>query len=113
VPVDQIVREVNQRRVQGRPDGTFHARRLTVRNTATGRLLFEHAKEMEDGQLSRPFETLSEVHVMRREKFVPAPRYEDVVDLIRQGMAQRRTHVWLEEQTSNPERVQIRWPLPK
>ncbi len=114
VTFDQLAREVNARvNKDGKPDPSIRARRLLVRNTASGRLLFEKAKDMKDGQVSRPFETLSEVHVIRRESFEPAPTFEDLEDGILESMAQQNANTWLDEQVSDPKVVQVRWPLPE
>lgn len=107
VDFEKVTSDINARR-----DQTLRARRIRVHNSGTGRLLFEKAKDMKDGQISRPFETLSEVHVLRREEFIPAPAYEDVKETILEGMAKRNAHTWLEEQLVDEEQVTIRWPLP-
>ena len=104
---DKIASEVNQKR-----DGTFFSRRLRVRNTGNGRHLYEQAKLLEDGQVSRPFETLAEVHLIRREKWIPAPAFADVEDLIRQHLAFQKAREYLEEQMGDPEMVEIRWKQP-
>lgn len=108
IPFDQMIRDIN-----GRQDMSYRARRLRVRNTNTGRLLFSRADQLKDGQISRPFETLSEVHVMRREKFLPAQPFSEIKEIVREGMAQRRAHEWLQESLENEEAVKIRWPLPE
>ena len=83
-------------------DGTFFSRRLSVRNTGNGRHLYDQAKLLEDGQVSRPFETLAEVHVIRREKWIPAPTFAEVEDLIRQRLAFQKAHEYLEDQMTEP-----------
>ncbi len=104
IDFDDVTREVNEKR-----DGTFFSRRLRVRNTGNGRHLYEQAKLLPDGQVSRPFETLAEVHVIRRERWIPAPPFEDVQDLIRQRLAFLMAHDYLEEQMTDPKMVEIRW----
>lgn len=104
-PFEDIARDVNQKR-----DPTFFARRLRIRNTDNERLLYEQAKLLDDGQVSHPFETLAEVHVLRREQRLEAPTYPQVEDMIRQGLALTKAHAWLEEQMTNPELVEVRWP---
>ena len=108
VPFDQMIRDINARQ-----DMSYRAQRLRVRNTSTGQLLYSKAEALADGQISRPFETLSEVHVLRREKFLPAKPFEEIQDVIRDGMAQRRAQEWLRERLEDPEAVRIRWPLPE
>ena len=107
VEFDTISREVNEQR-----NGTFFSRRLNVRNTGNGRHLYEQAKLLQDGQVSRPFETLAEVHVVRREKWIPAPTFDDVEDLIRQRLAFQKAHEYLETQMGDAQAVEIRWGQP-
>ena len=104
VDFDTVAREVNEKR-----DATFFSRRLRVRNTGNGRHLYEQAKLLQDGQVSRPFETLAEVHVVRREKWIPAPTFADVEDLIRQRLAYTKANEYLEAQMTDPKTVEIRW----
>jgi hypothetical protein len=113
IPWDQVVREVNARQIGGRPDPTFRARRLRVRNTGNERILFERAKGMRDGDVSSPFETLSEVHVMRRESASPAPTFAEVEGMIRDSLAKRKAHKWLSDLLEDEKTVKIRWPLPE
>lgn len=105
VPFDQIARDLNQKR-----DPTFYSRRLQVRNSGNGRHLYEQAKLLQDGQVSRPFETLAEVHIIRREKWIAAPTFDEVTDLIRQRLAFEEARKWLEQEMGNAAKVEIRWP---
>jgi hypothetical protein len=105
VDFERIAREINEKR-----DATFFARRLRVRNTDNERHLYQQAKLLQDGTVSRPFETLAEVHVLRREKYIPAPTFAQIEDLIRQRIAFGEANEWLEKQMTDKSLVEIRWP---
>jgi hypothetical protein len=107
VPFDQIMRSVNQRQ-----DRSFAAASRRLRNTDDDRLLFDAAMAIKDGEVTL-VDTLAAVHVIRREGWVPAPGYDDVRHLIREGIAQRRAEEWLDERLKDPSVVKVRWPLPE
>jgi hypothetical protein len=106
VPFDQIAREINDRR-----DRSFTAVRRRLRDTNDDRLLWDRAKDLKDGDVSSVFETLSEVHVLRRESKAPAPTFEKVRDTVREGLARNRAQAWIAAYLRDPARVQVRWPL--
>ena len=84
----------------------------TVVETQDGEQCLEQARILKDGQTTRPFETLAEVHILRREAAVPAPTYDDVKGMIREGMAFKRAREWIQYQLKDERVVKIRWPLP-
>jgi hypothetical protein len=108
IPFEQLAREIDERR-----DRTFVARRVNLYATNVNRMLFEHARELGDGEVGRPFETLSEVNILRRASFRPARPYEEVALLVRERMARERGRQWLEDRLADPSVVQVRWPLPE
>ena len=108
---DSVVRGVNERVDEnGQPDRTFIAVRKGVRNTGNEVFLYDEAKLLEDEQVSRPFETLTEVHVIRRERRIRPPTFEEIEDTIRQRLASRQAHDALAAKMTDPKVVEIRWP---
>jgi hypothetical protein len=113
VPWEQIAGEINQRQVSGRPDPTYQSRRIRVRNQGNESILFEKASALRDGDVSRPVETLAEVHVFKRLEYFPPLSFEQARDLVRERLATRKAHEWFESQLDDPAVVRIRWPLPE
>jgi hypothetical protein len=113
VPWDQIAREINERSMGGQPDPTFQARRIRVRNSGNESLLFAQAREMPDGGVSRPFDTLSEVHVFQRIEGFPPLGLDQARELIRERLANHKANDWFDAQMKDETVVRIRWPLPE
>jgi hypothetical protein len=107
IPFDEIARTVNAKQ-----DRTFMANPRRIRNTDDDRVLWDNAVGMKDGDV-RVVETISEVHVVRRVAGEPAPKFEDVQALIREGIAHRRSEEWLSERLKDEKVVKVRWPLPE
>lgn len=95
---------------EGAPDIVF--RRRSLYPTDTGRLLFEHASALANGEVGLPIETLAEVHVVQRESAHPPYLLEEVEDVVRERLARSSARRWLESQLSDPDRVARRWPIP-
>ena len=93
-------------------DADVAVRRLRLYGTDRNRLLLDRAFALADGQLDTPFETLSEVHVLRREARVDAPPFEEVEALVRERLAREQVRQWLDARMADPEVVRLRWPLP-
>lgn len=108
VQLDQIVRNINSQK-----DPTFIARKRRLRPTDADFLLYKRAFVMKDGDLSSPIETISHMHVLKRDRLYPAPSYEEVRPLVKEWIARREARKWIEEQVLDPKYVRIRWPLPQ
>ena len=106
--LDQIVRGINSKK-----DPTFIARKRRLRPTDADFLLYKRAFVMKDGDLSSPIETISHMHVLKRERFYEAPTYAEVRPLVKEWIARREARKWIEEQVLDPKYVRIRWPLPQ
>ncbi len=102
---DKLMNEVAEQK-----NASYLVKRIGVRNTGNEVHLYEQAKLLQDEQVSRPFETLTEVHVLRREKRIRPPTFDEVSDSIRARLAKREAHDWLEERMTDAEVVEILWP---
>ena len=74
--------------------------------------MLDRAQAVQDGQVAPLFETLSEVHLLRREGAEGAPAFEEIKLLVRERLARERVRDWLEAKMGDPESVRLRWPLP-
>lgn len=114
LPWDQIVQRVN-----GRQDPTFKAVRRRLRSaeeksmSAQDHVLFKTADAMRDGQVSRAIETLTALHILRREQKMPPPSFDKVRILIKEVLARRKATLWLQERLENDKIVQVQWPIPQ
>jgi len=117
VPFSQVVSTINAKK-----DPTFKAERRRLRATksdpkrgglAPDQILFERVSAMKDGQLSGIIDTLSDVHLLKRESAHPAPKRADVLPLVREGIARRKARTWLGDKLLDTSVVRIRWPLPQ
>jgi hypothetical protein len=105
---EKALAEIRGRRTpEGRPDRSVQAVHRALRNDETDGLLFEAASKVEDGQWTPPFETLSEVHVVRRDRLVPAPTFEQAKELVRHDLVVFRANRWLSDQLRDPTVVRI------
>jgi hypothetical protein len=107
VPFDQIVRGVNAKQ-----DRSFTASQRRLRNTDADRILFDRAKSMRDGEVA-VVETISAVHVLRREARLPPPSFEEVRGMIQEGLVRQRAEAWLAERVRDESLVKVRWPVPE
>jgi hypothetical protein len=60
-------------------------------------LLFERANESPERQWTGYVELIAAYHVLRKEGFTPAPKYEDAVPLVREKIVGLRTSLWLQD----------------
>jgi parvulin-like peptidyl-prolyl isomerase len=74
---------------------------------------YEQAERLHDGEVSAPFETLSEVHVVKRVAQHAARTLPEVAAHVRELLARRRAREWIEKKIEDPDWVRIRWPLPE
>ena len=107
IPFDEVVRQVNAVK-----DPHFTANRRRLRPIDEDRLLWNRAFVMKDGDLSTPIETLDEIHVIRREKKIPAPTYGEVRPVVLEAMAREGAREWLKARLLDKSMVRYRWPLP-
>jgi hypothetical protein len=107
VPFSEVVRQINAAKDPG-----FTANRRRLRPIDEDRLLWNRAFVMKDGDLSTPIETLDEIHVVRREKQIPAPTYGAVRPVVLEAMARDGAREWLKERLLDKSMVRYRWPLP-
>jgi hypothetical protein len=103
---EKVVGEVNARQ-----DRTFTAAQVRLYDRDQDRILYDHASRMRDGDVSSPVETLSEVHILRREESRPARTLEEVRPLILEHLARGDARDWLEKRVNDPVVVQMRWPI--
>lgn len=114
VSFDQMVRQITERNKDPRTrDNTLRGGERRVRSADADFLLYKEALVMKDGQVSRPVETLSHIHVIKRIREYSAPTYQQVAPLIREQLARKAARNWLEEQIKDPKYVRVRWPLPQ
>jgi hypothetical protein len=105
-PFDEIARGVNAKQ-----DRSFTAVPRRLRNTDDDRILWDRALAMKDDEVAT-VETLSAVHVLRREERVAAPSFEEVKAMIAEGITKQRADTWLDAQMKDPKVCRVRWPLP-
>lgn len=108
ISFDKLSAEVNARR-----DRTMQAARIHLVKTDEDLVLYEQAARMRDGDVSTPFETLAEVHVMKRIGARPARTLAEVAPHAREMLARRRAKQWIEDKLRDPDWVRLRWPLPQ
>lgn len=107
-PFEKIVADINAKR-----DSTFRGQRIRLYSTDRDRVLYNQAARMRDGDVSSPFETLAEVHVLRREGMRPARTLPEVRPHVRELIARRKARQWIEERIRDPQYVRIAWPIPE
>jgi len=105
---DKVANEVNTQR-----RAWIQAKRIRIYNTDQDLTLRQQAERMRDGDISSPFDTLSEVHVMQRVGLRPARTLEEVRPCILETLARRKARDWIEEKLKDPAWVRLRWPLPE
>jgi hypothetical protein len=67
---------------------------------------------MRDGEVA-VVETISAVHVLRREALLPPPSFEEVRGMIQEGLVRQRAESWLAERVRDESLVKVRWPVPE
>ncbi|MDJ0522649.1 MAG: hypothetical protein QNJ90_11330 [Planctomycetota bacterium] len=105
---DKVANDVNMRR-----RAWIQAKRIRIYNTDRDITLREQAERMRDGDISSPFDTLSEVHVMKRVGLRPARTLAEVRPHVVEMLARRKARTWIEEKLKDPAWVRLRWPLPE
>ena len=70
--------------------------------------LFGPASTMKDGEWSAPVETISEVHLLRRDGFRPAPKYEQVEAVVRERVVDEKAQVWLSQRWNDDVQIAVR-----
>ncbi len=105
-PFERIVSEIRNRH-----DSTYTASRIRIYDSPADALLWRTVNELKDGAVSAPFDTLAEVHVLRRERQAPGKSYEALRELLVDYEARQKAMTWLAEQIADPEVVRMRWPL--
>ena len=105
---DKVANDVNTRR-----NAWMQAKRIRLYYTDEDITLRQQAERMRDGDISSPFDTLSEVHVMKRVGLRPARTLEEVRPHVLETLARRKAREWIEEKLKDPAWVKLRWPLPE
>ena len=99
---------MNQRR-----QAWIQAKRVRIFDTDRDITVREQAGRLRDGDVSSPFDTLAEVHVMKRVGLRPARTLDEVRPHVKETLARRKARVWIEEKLKDAAWVRIRWPLPE
>ena len=68
-----------------------------VVNQGNDLLVYDAANRIADGTWTAPIEGLSEMHLVRRESFRPAPKFDDVRAVVRQHLVDQRATMWLQD----------------
>jgi hypothetical protein len=106
-PLQKILDEIRARKTpEGRPDRSIQAVPRALRE-GSDEILFQAAARLADGQWSGPVETLSEIHLLRRDRLVPAPPFEQAKDQVRHDLVVLRANEWLKTQLRDPAVVRI------
>jgi hypothetical protein len=112
-----LARTLRQRLVQGdaieRLSEEFASRgetgtsftRERLHGTGASRLVYDRAAALADGEISAPFETLSELNVLVRHELRPAAPTAEIEPVARERLARRRAREWLEAAISDGARV--------
>jgi hypothetical protein len=100
------------RRIQEAAEPGVTAERLRLYQTDRSRILLDRALAVRDGEVAPLFETLSEVHLLRREAAEEAPAFETIEKLVRERLARERVRNWFEDMMADQDSVRLRWPLP-
>ncbi len=91
----------------------LQAKRIRIYKTDKDLTVRQHAERLRDGDVSSPFETLAEVHVMKRVGVRPARTLTEVRPHTLEMVARRKAREWIETKMKDPQWVRIRWPLPQ
>lgn len=94
-PLDAVTKEIKKRN-EGGDKSILLERRLSF-NRGNDMRVFELASGLKDGQWGEVLETLSEVHVVLRESYRPAPAYEAIAPAVKLNLVDQRAQVWIED----------------
>ena len=99
--------------IQAKRDPTFTALKIRVFDRREDRDVWDRVKDLQDGEVSSPFDTLSEVHVLRREGTAPRRTYDEIKDLLREFRSRNKARDWLGKRLADPNHVRVVWPFPQ
>ncbi len=105
---DKVANDVNMQRKPWQ-----QAKRIRIYHTDQDLVLRKQAERLRDGDVSSPFETLAEVHVMKRVGERPARTLAEVRPHVIEMVARHQARVWIEEKLKDQAWVRLRWPLPQ
>jgi len=105
---DKVANDINMQRKPWQ-----QAKRIRIYHTNRDLVLRKEAERLRDGDVSSPFETLAEIHVMKRVGQRPARTLAEVRPHAIEMVARRRAREWIEEKLKDPDWVHLRWPLPQ
>lgn len=83
--------------IKARGDRSMLVEHRAVVNEGNDLPIFAVAATLKDGQWSQPLEQISEIHLVRRESFRPAPKLDDVRPVVRQHLVDQRAQLWLQD----------------
>lgn len=106
VPFERVVGDIRSRQ-----DPTYTALRIRVYDTLADEPIWKQIAGIQDGELTSPFDTLSEFHIVRRERPVAGRTFEELEPLLIDYEARQKARTWLADQLEDPEVVRVRWPL--
>jgi hypothetical protein len=100
--VEKVLKEI---RALKDPSLTAEVRRVR----ASGNLLqlYDAVATLRDGEWAPPFETISEWNLVRRDRFTPAPSFEEAKDDVREDLVTLKMQSWLDDQRRDPNVVQM------
>jgi hypothetical protein len=91
-PADAVLKELKDRK-----DRSIVVERRALMKRDNDLTLWDVVAGMADGAWSAPIETLSEVHVCRREAARPAPTFEEIRAVVRGHLIDEKAQIWLQE----------------
>jgi hypothetical protein len=100
-PADAVLKEIREKK-----DPSFVVKRRAVMSRESDRPAIERDNDrpiweavsvMKDGDWSAPIETLSEVHLVRRESLRPAPAYDEIRAVVRGRLIDEKSQSWLQD----------------
>ena len=68
-----------------------------VMSSGNDLLVYEAALGLKDNAWGAPFETQSEVHLVRREAYRPPPKFDDVRAVVSQHLVDERAQLWIQD----------------
>lgn len=83
--------------IKARGDSSMLVEHRAVIHHGNDRLVYEAAMALTDGQWSTPWDTLSAMHLVRREKYRPAPTFDEVKAVVRQHLVDEGAQLWLQD----------------
>jgi hypothetical protein len=100
-PADAVLKEIREKK-----DPSFVVKRRAIMARENDRAAVERDNDrplwdalatLQDGEWSAPIETLSEVHLVRRETLRPAPTYEEIKAVVRGRLVDEKAQSWLQD----------------